>query len=260
MKPRRSALTNNKFMSIGKPLDETPKPATILLKGGSGTGKTFKAAQFQRPTIFSFDNNLSGLRKLDAATRAAVRIVDPRSDEKGQQVKGVDVWGNFVKQLAVVVEDPTVDTVVIDSLTTMAECLMDKIIATDDPGKRIEIQHWGDFSRYMAWLGDSLMCASDLDKTVIIIAHEQLHEEELSKKVKYLLNVGGKTKESFDLYFTDVWRTYTKPGKDNTVEYWIRTLPTDYHSAKVSLNLPGDFKWDDKKADILQQVQSLKKP
>lgn len=244
---------------MSESLDDTLKPVTILMKGDSGAGKTFKAAQFPRPTIFSFDNNLSGLRKLDPAIRAQVRVEDPRSitDEKGvkKQVPGIEVWPNFVKKLSKVVEDPAVGTVVIDSLTTMAECLMDKILGTDDPAKRVEIQHWGDFARYMKWLGDHLMCASDLDKHVIILAHEQLHEEALSKKTKYLLNVGGQMKQSFDLYFTDCWRVYTKAGSNNTVEYWVRTLPTEYHSAKSSLVLPGDFKWDDKKADILKQIE-----
>lgn len=237
-------------------LDETSKPVTLLLKGDSGAGKTWKAAQFPRPVIWNWDNNLSGLRKLPDEIRKNVRIMDPRKDANGKQVKDVDVWANFVKQLEVVGADPTVGTMVQDSLTTMAEALMDKILKTEDPGKAVEIQNWGEFSRYMKWLGEHLLCANDLDKHVVFLAHETILQEKLTGKIRYLLAVGGSTKSNFDLYFSDVWRAYTKNKPDGTVEHWIRSLPTEYHTAKSSLVLPPDFKWDDQKDSILKQLDA----
>lgn len=241
-------------------LDETAKPVTLLLKGDSGTGKTWKAAQFPRPVFFNFDNNLSGLRKLPADIRGTVRVVDPRRNDQGP-VKAIDVWGNFVKQLEQVGADNTVGTVVIDSLTTMAECLMDKVIKSEDPGKSVEIQQWGEFGRYLKWLGETLLCANDLDKHVVILAHEQVMVEKITGRVRYLLSIGGQTKSNFDLYFTDCWRSYTKPAKTGGgVEYWIRTLATDYHTAKASLTVPPDFQWDTGKDDIMKQLgEGLKK-
>lgn len=235
-------------------LDETSKPVTLLLKGDSGSGKTFKAAQFPRPVFFNFDNNLSGLRKLPDDIRKGVRIVNPRADDKGA-VKALDVWANFVKQLEEVGKDASVGTIVIDSLTTMAEALMDKVLKSGDPSKAVEIQNWGEFARFMKWLGEELLCATDLDKHVVFLAHESVMVEKLTGKVKYLLSIGGQTKSNFDLYFTDVWRSYTKPAKSGGgVEYWIRTLPTEYHTAKSSLTLPPDFQWDTEKENILKQL------
>lgn len=236
-------------------LDDTLKPVTLLLKGDSGCGKTFKACQFPNPVLFNFDNNLSGLRKLPEEIRKRVRIINPHMKD-GLPVKDLDVWKNFVDRLAEVSADASVGTIVIDSLTTMAEVLMDKILKTADPSKAVEIQNWGEFARYLKWLGEELLCATDLDKHVVILAHEQLFTEKLTGKVKYLLNIGGQTKSNFDLYFTDCWRVYTKPvPKDGSVEYWIRTLPTDYHTGKTSLVLPPDFKWDDQKENIFKQLQ-----
>lgn len=240
-------------------IDETRTPVTLLLKGDSGAGKTYKAAQFPRPVIWNFDNNLSGLRKLPPEIKSGIRIVDPRKNKKGEQVKDIEVWKNFTEQLEEVGADDSVGTMVIDSLTTMAEILMDKIIKSDDPGRAIEIQHWGEFSRYMKWLGEHLLCANDLDKHVVFLAHEQVVQEKIGQvlgKVKYLLSVGGQTKSNFDLYFTDVWRAYTKPAANNTVDYWIRSLPTDYHTAKASLQVPADFKWDTEKANIMAQLNA----
>lgn len=235
-------------------LDETKKPVTLLLKGDSGSGKTYKAAQFPRPVVFNFDNNLSGLRKLPPDIRKGVRIIDPRANDKGP-VGPADVWANFVKQLEAVGQDNTVGTIIIDSLTTMSEALMDKVLKTGDPSKAVEIQNWGEFSRFMKWLGEELLCATDLDKHVVFLAHESIMVEKITGKVRYLLSVGGQTKSNFDLYFTDVWRSYTKLAKDGKgVEYWIRTLPTDYHTAKSSLVLPPDFNWEEQKANILTQL------
>lgn len=235
-------------------LDDTQKPTTLLLKGDSGTGKTHKAAQFPRPVFFNFDNNLSGLRKLPDDIRKGVRIVDPRRDAKGA-VKGIEVWANFVKQLEQVGADNSVGTIVIDSLTTMAEALMDKVLKSDDPGKSVEIQQWGEFGRYLKWLGETLLCAGDLDKHVVILAHEQVMVEKITGRVRYFLSIGGQTKSNFDLYFTDCWRSYTKPAKTGGgVEYWIRTLATEYHTAKAALNVPPDFQWDTEKDNIMRQL------
>ncbi len=235
-------------------LDAVAKPVTLLLKGDSGSGKTFKAAQFPKPTIFNFDNNLSGLRKLPDEIRKDIRVINPRFGADGKPVDDLKVWTNFVEILGQVVSDPSVGTIIIDSLTTMAEVLMDKIVKTSDPSKSVEIQHWGEFSRYLKWLGEELLCANDLDKHIVIIAHEQILVEKITGKVKYLLSIGGQTKSNFDLYFTDCWRVYTKPAQGGGVDYWIRTLPTEYHTGKTSLALPPDFKWDEKKSEILKQL------
>lgn len=240
-------------------IDSVAKPVTLLLKGDSGAGKTYKAAQFPRPVIWNFDNNLSGLRKLPQEIRSGVRIKDPRKNKEGKQVSDIEVWKNFTDQLEEVSADSSVGTIVIDSLTTMAEVLMDKILKNADPGTRVEIQHWGDFSRYMKWLGEHLLCANDLDKHVVFLAHEQIVQEKIGNvlgSVKYLLSVGGQSKTNFGLYFTDEWRAYTKPRADGDVDYMIRTLPTPYHTAKKSLDLKPDFKWDDEKNNIMKQLEA----
>lgn len=243
-------------------LDATAKPVTLLLKGDSGAGKTWKAAQFPRPVFFNFDNNLSGLRKLPSDLRETIRVIDPRKNDKGV-VKDTEVWGNFVKQLETVGADKSVGTIVIDSLTTMSEVLTDKILQSSDPAKRMEIQHWGDQWRYFKWLAESLLCATDLDKHVVWIAHEQIKEYLDAKGVtirppKYFLSLGGKAKSDLDLFFSDVWRVYTKkqPTPPYGNDHWIRSVADEYHTAKASLNVPPDFLWDKEKDSILKQLEA----
>lgn len=236
---------------------------TLLLKGDSGSGKTWKAAQFPRPVFFNFDNNLSGLAKLPPELRATIRVKNPRKDKQGKKVEGINIWPNFVEQIAEVSADDTVGTIVIDSLTTMAEILMDKVLKNASPDARVEIQHWGDQWRFFKWLAESLLCATDLDKHVIWIAHEQIKEYIDAKGVtirppKYFLSLGGKAKSDLDLFFSDVWRAYTKKESKPPygVEFWIRSLPDDYHTAKTSLVVPPDFIWDKEREGIMKQLEA----
>jgi hypothetical protein len=238
-------------------LESASKFRTVLLKGPSGSGKTTKAAQFPAPVFFNFDNNLTGLNKLPENVRKGIRIVQPKISTVGTvhtAIPGPKVWDNFIKQLEFVSADPTVKTIVLDSITTMVESLFDKLLGTEDPAKRIEIQQWGDFQRYLKYLGEEVLCASDLDKHVIFIAHEQLERDEATQSFTLTLAIGGKMRTTFDLYFSDVWRTYTKT-KGTEIEYWMRIVAGNNFTAKNSLvGIPNEFKWEDQRDAILKQL------
>lgn len=243
-----------KKTSIYNSFDPKRTPITLLLKGPSGSRKTTKAVQFPRPALFNFDNNLSGLRNLDPKVVAKVRIVNPQVGISGD-IKDVDIWANFVKQLELVMDDPEIDTIIIDSITTMAERLMDKIVGSSAPDAKIQIQHWGDFSKYLKWLGDELLCNPKLDKHVIIIAHEQVEKDKATENILLTLNIGGRMKTSFGLYFSDVWRCYAKTAISGGTQYRVRVAPTSQFDAKCSLSgLPEDFLWDDEAVKILNQL------
>lgn len=233
-------------------LDDKKTPVTLLLKGIAGTGKTFKAAHFPSPVFFNFDNNLAGLRKLPDSLRKQVRVVDPRRDATGKDVAKQLVWQNFVSQLGEVLLDKTVKTVVLDSLTTLGEVLMDKIVGNGNPDTKIQIQHWGDFQRYLKWLGEDVLCARELDKHVVFIAHEQMEKDELTNQVVYTLNLGGRLRTSYDLYFSDCWRCFVRSGQ--TTDFLVRTMPGSNFNAKCSLKLPEQFKWEDQVAEIQKQL------
>jgi hypothetical protein len=236
-------------------LESATKFRTVLLKGPSGSGKTTKAAQFPAPAFFNFDNNLSGLMKLPPEVRKNIKIVQPKLDlTTNKPLAGPKVWDNFIKQLDQVASDNTVKTIVLDSITTMVECLFDKLLGTEDPAKRVEIQQWGDFQRYLKYLGEEVLCASDLDKHVIFIAHEQMERDEATQSFTLTLAIGGKMRTTFDLYFSDVWRTYTKT-KGTEIEYWMRIVAGNNFTAKNSLvGIPNEFKWEDQRDAILKQL------
>lgn len=236
--------------SIYKKFQPEKTPITLLLKGPSGSRKTTKAVQFPRPVLFNFDNNISGLRNIPPELIKDLRIVNPQEGITGP-ISEVAIWDNFVKQLEMVCEDPTVGTIIIDSLTTMAERLLDKIVNSALPSASIQIQHWGDFTKYLKWLGDELLCNPTLDKNVVVIAHEQLNTNNV-----YSLAIGSRLKDSFGLYFTDVWRCFAYKPTSGPVKYMTRVSPTQQFDAKCSLKgLPEEFEWDVMAKQIYDQLK-----
>ena len=225
------------FLDMYQTLTDIEIPRTILMKGPPGAGKTYKAAQFPKPVFFNFDNNLAGLLKLPKEIRDNVRVVNPFKTKDGKDVPDTKIWDNYVTLLEAAVADSANRTIITDSLTTMTSRLMDQIIGSSMPTAKVQIQHWGDFARYLKWFGDSFLCDPKLDKHVIVIAHEQIEKDELTQQIIYSLNIGGQMRTSFDLYFSDVWRCYTKQPQSGDLEYRVRVLPTNQFSARKPLNI-----------------------
>jgi hypothetical protein len=233
-------------------LNNLPQPRTLLLKGPPGSGKTTIAAQLPKVVIFNFDNNLAALQKMPLDMQKEIKIISPKKglDHKTQ---GSLIWSKFIEQLEEVVQDNNVTTIVIDSLTTLTECLMDFIVGSSMPNVQPEIQHWGTYSRYLKWLGDSFLCVDGLDKNIVIIAHEQTIMDSLEKQVKYTLNIGSRMKDSFELYFTDCWRLSTKGLPNQNPRFLVGVVPTNLYSAKCSIpGLPPESVFKDKKDKICQ--------
>ena len=236
-------------------LDESSKYITLLLKGAPGSGKTYKAAEFPAPVIFNFDHNLRSLSKLSEEVRENIKIIDPCLSEKGTKLPSTKVWDNFLTLLEKVGEDSEVKTIIIDSLTTAQEYLMDKIVNSGEPSVAFKIQDWGTLQRYWKVFAENVLCNPTLDKHIVITAHEKTMEEESpsGKSIKYGLNMGGSMRDSFDLYFSDVWRLYVDNSKGDS-RWMVATVITSSFSAKTSLDIPRAFEWDSKKEEILGKL------
>ena len=236
-------------------VEQSSKYKTVLMKGAPGSGKTFKAAHFPRPVFFNFDHNLTGLNKLPEDVKKHIKVLDPAM-KNGKKIKGRGVWDNFTDLLTQVVADPDTSTVVIDSLTTLQEYLMDKILGSESPDTQMKIQDWGTICRYWKTLGEELLCAPDLDKHVVFIAHERTIEDDTSgvKMTRFGLNIGGSRRETFDLYFSDVWRCYVDLGNKG-IKYMVAVEPKRTFTAKSTLaNMKGVFEWDEQKTELLKQL------
>lgn len=196
---------------------------------------------------------MSGLRKLPQELRQSLKIVSPRIKD-GKEVEPTKVFDNFIDQLSIAAEDPSIKTIVIDSFTTMTEVLFDKITGSAQPEVKVQIQHYGDYARYVKWFGDLLLANPELDKHVVMIAHEVVEKDELEQTITRTLAVPTKVKNTFPLYFSDAWRCYAKVPVSGDIKYMVRTAPGSNFSAKCSLPLKNDFEWDVEQTNIMKQL------
>jgi hypothetical protein len=230
-------------------------PITLLLRGESGSGKTFKAAQFPKPFIISLDANTRCLEKLPQVQRSEMTIVDPKFRD-GKKLEAKERWDSFVATLEKACESAS-RTIVIDSLTTLSSLMEQKILGTNNPLVPMQIAGWGSFSRFFDWLGDEFLCNSALDKNIIFIVHEHMHIDEVSKAQLYTLALSTKVKDTFVRYFTDCWRCSVLPGKP-IPGYAVEIYPTRSYLCKCSLASDGllsPFVWDKDKDKLLSQIE-----
>lgn len=227
-------------------LSEGISPIKLLLTGASGAGKTYKVASaFPSPVFFNFDNNLSCLRLLPEVVRKDIRSVNPHVKD-GKLLPNTQVYDNFMKQLCEVGEDPTCKTIVIDSLTTFSDYVMAKTLGVDRPtGKSPSQPDYYNFASWFTNFAQIVLCAEALDKHIVLIAHETLETDEITKKTKLsLLVTTSKIREGFGVYFTDIWRCYSQVPTTGKVRRMVRTAPIEEASYKCSLDLPESFDFD----------------
>ena len=242
-------------MAVFKAYKETKEYISLLLKGVPSTGKTTIAVQFPKPCLINFDKNTACIRKLPKQVQDELLIVNPFIDESGVRVKPEKIWGNFTKQLEAVVAEPSIKTVIIDSLTLLAAALEDDILGSNNPKTQFKIQDWGTFGRYLKWLGENLIQAQDRDKHIVVIAHESVSVDPDTQRIlSYDLSIGGRMKKGFEMYFSDVWKTFIETSVGKKFGYFIRTKPTNLSTCKCSLNLPEVFSFDAEKDNILKQL------
>jgi hypothetical protein len=226
-------------------IDGGISPIKLLLTGASGAGKTYKAAHFPSPVFFNFDNNLSCIRLLPKEIRDNIRSVNPHL-KNGKPVPNIAVYENFLSQLEEVGQDPTCKTIVIDSLTTFSDFVMAKTLGINKPTGKAPSQP--DYYNFAAWFtnfAQMVLCAENLDKHIVFIAHETLEKDAVTEKLSLkLLVTTSKIREGFGVYFTDVWRCYSVVPTTGKVARMVRTAPTAEASYKCSIPLPETFDFD----------------
>jgi hypothetical protein len=246
MKIKQSSTLNRRF--------------SLILRGESGSGKTFKAAQFPKPLFLCFEQNLSGVK---------VDFVDVTKGEDDLPLPQSKVWDNFMKVLEEAIKSPDYYTIVVDSATSMLPYLFAKVTgrpygSVNNDKQQATIGEWGStagllvnvFTRYFA---------ADHGKNAIFIVHETVKfisrpgigetQTEDSAQHIYRLYLPAFAKDVGESLFSDSWRCYSKPGKPGQRNsYWVRTEKADTHNAKHTLDCPVEFEWDQYKDRILSQV------
>lgn len=213
-------------------------PSSLLLIGGPGTGKSTLAMQFPKPFFLDCDNNLDGpIRHLQQTKQLPPQVYfdTPRKNEKGEDLHRGDMYERASVLLKEACESPDVETVVIDSLTTLSQIILDFVrktqkrgfgdgIKTADPV--LQIQDWGIF---LAQIQQLILWLKSSNKIIIFIAHYAVEKDELTQSLNKMLNVPGRIQTQLSGYFQEAWECFVEVkgvGPTAKAERMIRTVPT----------------------------------
>ena len=244
----------------------------ILIVGDPGTRKTSLCLQFPKPYIFDADNNLAGPTRaypdiefsFDNGHVTSEDWVDKKLGvdyKEGDAIKPEHRYLWMAKCLNEASKSDEVQTIVVDSLTSVSEFIMSEIKRQermkDDATMRI--QDWG---KYSYFLKNLVVQLKTTEKLVVFTAHNVVDKDESDGRFKTFLAVPGQSKHTLSGLFNDVWGNYLKQsgaGSAQKHEWRVRTLPNgdnDHRGLKESLGLDKTFKWGTEPLMFLDRLKS----
>lgn len=137
-------------------------------------------------------------------------------------------------------KDPWVKTIIIDSLSSLCDFLIDHIVASKDgtKAKEMTISDWIPFRMMLSRLVTNLRATH---RYLIVTSHEENVKDEVTGQIITRTNMPSKLADNFGGFFSDVWRTEVDEigGK---IIYLVRSAPTVRIPAiGNSLGLPPKF-------------------
>lgn len=188
----------------------------MLCYGKSGTGKTTFASTFPKPYIFDFDNGMLSQRGKDIE-------YDTYTSWKACELK-----------LQELEKSCPYETLIIDSVSTMQEYMMQEILSVN---KRVipTLHEWG---RLVDWLQDLFMRITKMSHNIVVTAHEQVLQDEVSSEILVLpLIVGKKMPGQIPLWFDEVYRAQVARGQQGKPLYQMITTADVRYTAKSRLGV-----------------------
>lgn len=220
--------------------DIKPDVLNILVYGRSGTKKTSFAATCPKPYFFDTDKGMMTLRGRD---------IEYDTYERGD-------WKKLSRKISEVTDEKSpIETLVFDSITTLQEVALAEGLLIDCK-KEPDIHVWGITIRMLRLFLESI---TKCKKNVVVIAHEQLVQDDITKEVQVLPAIAGKDLPSqMPLYFDEVYHTEMK--RNNTTkldEYKMLTRCKLRNVAKSRLGCLDEYEVPDFNA-IMKKVKGVK--
>lgn len=227
---------------------------SLLLIGKPFTGKTNAAMQFPDPYIFDADGKMQNA--IDRLPADKVFWYDSMLvNDKGQPVTEDQQWTHATNCIKEAIKSGKPKTLILDSLTSLANALMAHILAQPmDKGalkiaghRAMSQQEWTPFKMLMTKL--IMMCKASGIPT-IVCCHEQAELNESGSTIAYNPLIPGALKDALAGMFTDVWRCEnrtgivmegTPPKPVTKTSYFCRTQPMPLMTLGNSLGLPAEY-------------------
>ena len=167
-----------------------------------------------------------------------------RTDENKKEIPVHQCFDRLMDKLLVIRNEPSIRTVVIDSLTIINEFVIQKVLKAQQKSE-MEARHWQPFKSEMYKLVVSRM--RDMGKTTIVLAHETEIERSDPKNVMQKVLVArrpyvqGGINEQLGGFFTDMWRMEARPAPGGKTEMVLLTSRTQFDELKNTIGLPSEI-------------------
>lgn len=201
--------------------DLKPDKIKCIVYGQSGTGKTEFACTFPKPFVIDLDNGMLSQMGKDI------------------EYETTRTYEDFMETVTAVEKDDKYETIIIDSVTMLQELMQETIL-------RLNNKKSMDIHCHMVLVDMFQQIFVGLtykNKNVVVTAHEQLIQDEITGAIRILpLIVGKKLPNQLPLFFDEVYRALVdkivEKGKA-TYEYSLATRATAKATAKSRLRLPA---------------------
>ena len=216
------------------------KSIKILCWGDAKSGKTVFAGTTPKPYFFDLDKGM-----LSLANHKPPIEFDTYLGEEG--------YRRFKNDLNEVIKRDDIETVVIDSLSSLQDLIMGNIQRVNGTyGNAPQIQEYG---LYMIRMRKFLFDFVAIPKYGILTAHEQIFQDGVTQEVFITPLVYGKNlPKRMGMFFDEVYHAETERDKDGKINYWLRTKPSRKHNCGSRLNCLDELEIPDFKV-ILEKVK-----
>jgi phage nucleotide-binding protein len=201
--------------------DLTFDTVKVLVWGPYMTGKTTFAGTAPKPFFFDLDKKMLPLAGKEIEYETFV---------------GNNAWNSLLKKLKEVSEREDIETIVIDSLSSLQDLLMGNIQRINNSLDRPpQIQEYGQF---MVLMRQFLSDLTSIPKHIIVTAHEQMIQDETTQEIFITPLIYGKQFPGrIGMWFDEVYHMEVETTRDGKTTYKVRTHP--YRKYKCGSNLQG---------------------
>jgi len=242
----------------------------VLLCGKSGTGKTTFACTYPNPFVLDFDKGLATVRNKNIPRIKFIRMTGDNKNSKGIGEDGSIVcsYKNVLATIrdfiyregeiweAIADQDIKVETLILDSLTSLSDLFESEIVVRDEGSKvprngSLQLQDYNLIQRRLFSVIDILR---ELDYNFICTAGIQIDKDEQTGRfLEDPMMTGSKLGPRIPYLFDEVY-LHTYDEKANKW-YVTGTQTRTFNHAKSRTGLPYGEKFENPTYDKLRKVK-----
>lgn len=207
------------------------KAVAILCVGDPKSGKTRLAMSFPRPGILDCDGNLGSAIRVAGGKEFLVS--QPFATDDGKEVPVNERWPRAVDETKKLLASPDTQSFILDGLSNLCQWgLAYCEVELTKAGIDIKKEYLAKYQRFIPLMSNYITMLRIPGKFVIVNVHQTMDRDDITKSVRYELDIPGRLKNTLGGQFTDVWGMSSTADSSNTTigaKYEIRTKPSGFH-------------------------------